>query len=184
MTVWRSLTFTGYLLLAGNALAGEDALPFADESGCMEGPMAQFGRYIGDWKIEDMQRAQDGSWSEGKGARWVFSCLGNGAAIQDFWYPPDGKVGTNLRTFDPAAGTWEIAWTISGMPGFAHIRAEQADNGNIVMHYVAPLPEPLRRITFFPPDDAGWNWKLEFSQDGGETWFEVYRIKATPFSGD
>jgi len=46
---------------------------------------------------------------------------------------------------------------------------------------VAPLPSPLRRITFFPPDETGWNWKLEFSQDDGETWTEVYRIRATPY---
>jgi hypothetical protein len=32
---------------------------------------------------------------------------------------------------------------------------------------------------FFPPDENGWNWKLEFSSDGGESWLEVYRIKAT-----
>jgi hypothetical protein len=50
------------------------------------------------------------------------------------------------------------------------------------MHYVAPIPTPLRKITFFPPDENGWNWKLEFSNDAGATWFEVYRIKATPYS--
>ena len=146
--------------------------------------MAQFGRYLGDWKIEDSRLSQDGSgWSAGTGARWIFSCLGNGTAIQDFWLPPDGKVGTNLRTYDAETGTWEIAWAITGMPaGFSHIRAEQDASGNIVMLYVTPLPTPLRRITFFVPDDAGWDWRLEFSSDAGQTWFEVYRIRATPFN--
>ena len=48
------------------------------------------------------------------------------------------------------------------------------------MHYRSPLPDPPRRITFFPPDEQGWNWKLEFMLDG-ETWTEVYRIRATPY---
>jgi hypothetical protein len=39
----------------------------------------------------------------------------------------------------------------------------------------------LRRITFFPPDENGWNWQLEYSGDAGETWRVVYRIRATPY---
>jgi hypothetical protein len=48
------------------------------------------------------------------------------------------------------------------------------------MHYESPLPTPLRRITFFPPNTAGWKWKLEISNDDGASWIEVYRIEATP----
>ena len=40
---------------------------------CMDGPMAQFGRYVGDSKITDEALARDGSaWGPGKGARWTF----------------------------------------------------------------------------------------------------------------
>lgn len=131
-------------------LAESPAIPVHDKNACMEGPMAQFGRYIGNWNIEDSQLGQDGQTrTKGDGARWNFLCLGNGTAI-------------------------------NSQPGFAHIQAQQDDSGNIVMHYKSPLPDPLRRITFFPPDEHGWNWKLEFSSGGGETWFEVYRIRATP----
>ena len=162
------------------AYAGNDGLPFGNTNACMEGPLAQFGRYIGDWDIEDSSLKQDGSgWEPGGGARWIFTCLGDGTAIQDFWLPADGKVGTNLRTYDPETQSWEIAWAIKPAPGFSHIGAKQDEAGNIVMHYKAPLPNPPRRITFYPPDDNGWNWKLEFSFDG-ETWTEVYRIRATP----
>ena len=183
MSVWRAFTFIGCLLFATAAYAGDGDLPFTDKESCMQGPMAQFGRYIGDWKIEDSQLAQDGSgWSDGAGARWLFTCLGDGVAVQDFWMPNGGGTGTNLRTYNPETGTWEIAWSVDKLPGFSHIRAEQDEDGNIIMMYVAPLPTPLRKITFMPPDENGWNWKLEFSNDDGETWFEVYRIKATPWS--
>ena len=65
------------------------------------------------------------------------------------------------------------------MSGFAHIGAEQTEDGSIVMMYKSPIPSPLRKITFFPPVGDSWNWKLEFSMDEGENWFEVYRIMAT-----
>lgn len=175
--IWAAACFA----IAIPAFADEAAIPLGDKSACMEGPMAQFGRYVGNWDIADSQLKQDGSgWSDGAGAKWNFVCIGDGVAVQDFWIPNGGGIGSNLRTWHPDTETWDIAWTAKGLPGFAHITAEQDDAGNIVMHYVSPIPDPLRRITFYPPDENGWNWTLEWSQDNGENWFEVYRIKATP----
>lgn len=183
MSVWRALTLIGGLLVVSTSFAENDNLPFTDKESCMQGPMEQFGRYIGDWKIEDSQLAQDGSgWSDGDGARWIFSCFGDGVAVQDFWLPASGTTGTNLRTYHPESATWEIAWTADSVPGFTHIRAKQDDDGNIVMNFVAPIPTPLRRITFMAPDENGWKWKLEMSNDEGETWLDVYRMTATPFT--
>lgn len=183
MSVWRALTFISSLFISSALFAEEGDLPFTDKQSCMQGPIEQFGRYIGDWKIEDSQLARDGSgWSDGKGARWIFTCFGNGVAVQDFWMPADGSTGTNLRTYKPDTESWEIAWTVDKLPGFTHIRAMQNKDGNIVMNFVAPIPTPLRKITFMAPDENGWKWKLEMSTDEGETWSEVYRIKATPWS--
>ncbi len=176
MTVALLLTGGGVINAADTA-----AIPAGDTDACMQGPLAQFGRYIGSWNIEDSRLSDDGSkWMAGAGARWNFVCIGNGTAIQDFWMPAGGDVGTNLRTYNPDTESWDIAWAITSMPGFAHIGAVADAAGNIVMHYKSPLPDPLRRITFFPPDADGWNWKLEVSADDGNTWTEVYRIKATP----
>lgn len=152
-----------------------------ETEGCTVGPTAQFGRYIGDWDIQDWQLSKDGkTWTEQKGARWNFTCFGNGVAVQDFWMPNAGGFGTNLRMYNPKTEKWDIAWTATGAPGFSHITAEQDEAGNIVMHYISPKLNPPRRITFFPPTDEGWNWKMEQSFDGEKSWVEVYRIKATP----
>ncbi|MBT8109602.1 MAG: hypothetical protein KJO27_02640 [Gammaproteobacteria bacterium] len=170
------------VFLSTVANAETSGLPFVSNAGCNEGPMAQFGQYLGDWKIEDSKLSQEtGEWEPGQGARWIFTCLGDGTAIQDFWIPPGGPVGTNLRTYDNDTKSWDIAWAIKGVPGFAHIVARQNDSGEIVMKYESPVPNPPRKITFFPVIDEGWNWKLELSFDGGNNWTEVYRIKATNF---
>lgn len=158
-----------------------------EQKGCMTGPIEQFGRYIGDWDIADqsLNREDGTTWLPGNGARWNFVCVGNGIAVQDFWMPngaeggPAPGVGTNLRIYDAKENRWDIAWTATGTPGFSHIRAKEDENGNIVMHYVAPEQNPPRRITFFPPTDAGWDWTMEMSFDGGTNWTTVYKIKAT-----
>ena len=178
MKLWLALAA---IITACPAAFADTELPFGDADACNEGPLQQFGRYIGDWAIEDEQLSKDGTeWLPGDGARWIFVCLGNGTAIQDFWLPADGKVGTNLRTWNAATKNWDIAWAVDTLPGFAHIQARENEDGSIVMHYKSPLPDPPRRITFYPPDDGGWNWKLEFMLDG-ENWTEVYRIRATPY---
>lgn len=175
------LAFLAILVFCQHSWAGDSTIPVGDTDACMQGPLAEFGQYIGNWDIADSSLNKDGEgWTAGEGARWNFVCLGNGTAIQDFWLPANGNVGTNLRTYNADTESWDIAWTMTGMKGFAHIQAEKDDDGNIVMRYKSPLPDPLRRITFFPPDANGWNWKLEVSSDGGENWMEVYRIKATP----
>jgi len=170
------------ILLIGCAQAGEPPALFADKNACMEGSMEQFGRYIGDWKIDDKSLAQDGSgWGPGTGARWIFSCVSNGIAVQDFWIPNAGGFGTNLRTYNPDTETWEIVWTAAKLNGLMHISAKQNDEGNIVMDILKPVQDPPRRIIFFEPDENGWDWTMQMSFDGGESWTDVYRIRATPW---
>ncbi|NVJ97235.1 MAG: hypothetical protein HWE25_03725 [Alphaproteobacteria bacterium] len=188
----RKISLWG-LVAAGLAISPVAAeTPLSDvlmdkAEGCMTGPVSQFGRYVGDWNIEDHSLSRDDgeTWVPGNGARWNFTCVGNGIAVQDFWMPngPDGKpagrVGTNLRIFDPASNQWEIAWTATNTPGFMHIQARQNADGDIVMNIVRPVQDPPRRIIFFPPTDEGWNWVMEISQDEGISWTPVYKITAT-----
>ena len=171
------------LLLGGAAFAGPGH-SHGDEA-CMQGPMAQFGRYIGDWRIEDetLSREDGKTWSEGVGARWTFECVG-GVAVQDYWMPFNGGFGTNLRTFNPSTDSWEIVWTATLAPGLQRISARQDDAVAIVMSIDHPKPPQPQRIIFYPPDDNGWNWAMQWSMDEGKTWFDVYRIKATPWSDD
>ena len=179
---WRCSGIVTILLLGSVSLAGEPPIASTDGAACMEGPLAQFGRYVGDWKIDDEQLARDGSgWGPGKGARWIFKCVGDGLAVQDYWFPNAGGFGTNLRTYNPDTGSWEIVWAARAVKGLMQIRATANDEGNIVMDIVSPVQDPPRRIIFYKPEANGWHWAQEWSLDGGKTWFEVYRIKATPW---
>lgn len=166
------------VLLAGSGVANTEQAANA----CMEGPMAQFGRYVGDWKIDDESLAQDGSgWGPGTGARWIFECIGDGTAVQDFWHPNAGGYGTNLRSYNPDTEKWEIVWTATALNGMTHISATEQEDGSILMDYVKPEQNPPRRITFMPPHENGWDWVMEMSFDEGATWTAVYKIKATPW---
>lgn len=150
--------------------------------GCLAGANLQFGRYLGDWNMTSttLSRTDGKTWKETGKARWNFTCVGDGVAIQDFWMPEAGGYGTNLRMYNPESESWDIAWTSTGTPGMSHINAKQDDAGNIIMHYVNPIPNPLRRITFFTPDDTGWDWHMAMSMDGSENWTTVSKMRAEP----
>ncbi|MEM9400881.1 MAG: hypothetical protein AAGA44_00195 [Pseudomonadota bacterium] len=177
------LQVLGMLLCSAVVMA--PAYTHDGDGGCMQGAMAQFGRYIGDWRIRDESLSQDGStWTEGTGARWRFECVGNGVAVQDFWMPFGGGYGTNLRTYNPSSDRWEIVWAATQQSGLQRISARENDKGEVVMSIDYPTTPQPRRIIFFPPTDDGWNWAMQWSLDDGETWIDVYRITATPWSDD
>lgn len=180
--------FAAFLILPSSGFAkSPTVLPLpgvimGEDTGCKIGDMAHFGRYIGDWKIQDWQLQKDGSWVEQKGARWIFKCVGNGVAVQDYWLPSGGGVGTNLRIYDPKEKLWKIVWTATGAPGETRISAKKDVQTDAVIMHVTPVPgKPRRRITFFPPTSDGWDWAMDFSKDEGQTWRTVYKIKATPY---
>ncbi|MEL7538946.1 MAG: hypothetical protein AAFX44_06145 [Pseudomonadota bacterium] len=173
----------GCLLVMLAPLAVADWTSASPQDACMEGPTAQFGRYIGDWKITDTVLKQDGSaWQPGAGARWVFQCVGDGTAVQDYWMPAGGGFGTNLRRYNAERERWEIIWSANTLPGLMQIEAEQQDDGSLLMTILSPQQTPPRRIIFYPPDDGGWNWVQQMSFDQEKTWIDVYKIRATPWS--
>lgn len=170
--------------LIGSTAEAEAPTATAEADACLEGPMAQFGRYVGDWKIADEQITSDGSgWEPQQGARWIFTCLKHGVAVQDYWHAEGGGFGTNLRTYNPDTETWEIVWAAGNLNGLMHISAVADDDGNVVMDILKPETPQPRRIIFFEPDEGGWDWVQQWSFDDGETWTDVYRIRATPWPG-
>lgn len=154
-----------------------DATAMNKVEGCMNGPVNEFGQYIGDWNILERRLGKDGEWTEHTGTKWNFKCVGDGIAIQDYWLPANGNAGTNLRVYNPDTKSWDIAWTATNSPGMARINAVKQDNGSIIMHYVTEI-SPKRRITFFPPHETGWNWQMEMDLEG-RGWTKVLELIAS-----
>lgn len=138
---------------------------------------------IGEWAITTETRQQDGSWQESGWAQWNFYFILEGHAIQDDWLagdppigdPPMLQRGTNIRIYDPAEDRWEMAWIANSARSLSTYMATNEPDGSVVMTSHWGVPN-MRRITFFDMQEDSFEWKLELSNDEGETWLEVFRI--------
>jgi hypothetical protein len=138
---------------------------------------------IGEWAITTETRQQDGTWQASDGAQWNFYFILDGHAIQDDWIahgapvgdPPMMQLGTNIRIYDTAEERWEMAWIANAARSLSIYMATNEPDGSVVMSSYFGVPN-MRRITFFDMQADSFEWKLEFSNDEGETWLEVFRI--------
>ncbi len=175
-------------LVGAASLSGVSPSLFTDPSkgdadaqarACTEGSVSAFGRYVGSWNFVDSQITPDGTWVEGQGGEWDFHCLGEGIAIIDLWRPKAGGFGSTMRMLDPEDGTWDIVFTGEGSQAMSHLSGMELPDGSIELHYRKPLHDPRRRITFSAPADNAFDWTLAISRDAGETWTDVYKMRAT-----
>lgn len=174
------------LILAGSPVVS--ASPFVDPSksdfdtqatACRDGVTSAFGRYLGQWEFADSQITQDGTWQDGPGGEWDFHCVGEGIAVTDFYRSRAGVFGMTVRMVDPETGQWDIIYTGEGSQAMNHLTGQVREDGSIEMHYTKPVFDPLRRITFTPIVDDAFDWTLAISRDEGETWQDVYKMRAT-----
>src|SRR5215204_1995954 len=74
------------------------------------GKMGLYGWLIGDWEMDAVVHADDGTAHKGRGEihfGWVL----DGRAIQDVWILPGFFFGTTLRIYDPGLDAWHILWS-------------------------------------------------------------------------
>ena len=175
------------LILPLSANAGTPAVLISD------GPhpdapeqLMEYGQLVGNWQCKSSSRQQDGTWKESPGlATWTWYFVLDGHAVLDVWKPlpiAQGKVfpGTNLRTYDPETGIWNVAWTIANSPKIEtfissfrndaiHITTEREARGTFPAH--------MMHITFYNISEKHFDWKYEFSPlTDGQNWTESSRL--------
>ncbi|MDU0339453.1 hypothetical protein [Bosea rubneri] len=72
--------------------------------------MGLYAWLIGDWTMDAVIHADDGTQHRGEGIISFGWVLG-GRAIQDVWVLPGFFHGTTLRIYDPGLDAWHILWS-------------------------------------------------------------------------
>jgi len=129
--------------------------------------MRLYGQFIGDWTMDAIIHADDGTKHTGHGEihfGWVLE----GRAIQDVWSLPGVFYGTTLRIYDPGLDAWHIVWS-DPLRQFYARQTGRAQGDEIVQDGADAAGTPLRwRFTAITP--ASFHWIGEHSLDACETW--------------
>jgi hypothetical protein len=129
--------------------------------------MALYGWLIGDWRMDAVVHADDGTQHTGKGEihfAWVLE----GRAIQDVWILPGFFHGTTLRVYDPGIDAWHILWN-DPVKQYYTRQIGRARGNDIVQEGTNSAGEGVRwSFTEITPNS--FRWLGERSLDGGKTW--------------
>lgn len=139
-----------------------------------------YGWLIGDWTMDAVIHADDGTRHEGVGEihfGWVLE----GRAIQDVWILPGVFYGTTLRIYDPGLDAWHILWN-DPVRQFYTRQIGRAQGKDILQEGKNDAGEAVR-WSFTEITDDSFRWRGERSRDGGATWqlqaeFLARRVKA------
>jgi hypothetical protein len=129
--------------------------------------MGLYGWLIGDWAMEAVVHADDGTRHAAKGEihfGWVLE----GRAIQDVWILPGFFYGTTLRVYDPGLDAWHILWS-DPVKQYYTRQIGRAVGRDIIQDGKTDDGTPVRwSFTEITPDS--FLWRGERSLDGGASW--------------
>jgi len=138
----------------------------------------------GQWKVNDWQIKNDGTWQALNGAQWTFTPIQKGNGLKDEWvsYSSDkvspSGYGNGLRSFNPVNKVWQAAWLSSRSGEMEHYVGEEK-NGEVVFTSKQAINGRLSRNVFSQVTPQTFNWRIEWSRDDGANWLTVYRVEAS-----
>lgn len=156
---------------------------------------AQFGRLAGIWDTRQELLMSTGEWVDAPPGLWAWKYALGGFAIQDLWFQAADRLPSYMteldrdymltanRIYDTAAAVWRVAWMANSngqLQGADHGAFEAREmGGDIVM--TGPPVEGVgeQRIVFAEISEDSFDWRSEFSRDGGASWITVMRVHAT-----
>lgn len=148
----------------------------AEEPTVPKDELMLYGQFVGDWDF-DCEYYNESGVTERASGEWHFAWALEGRAIVDLWTYPrlsertrtgegPGGLGVTVRTYDPKAREWNIAWSDSsgfflflrGKRSGDEIVQESLGEGGLIKWWI---------FSEIAPDS--FLWREEVSQDGGQS---------------
>lgn len=172
-TVNEPAAFPAALLLATAltlpAAAQEDAAGQSDPAPepCSAPEHRQFDFWLGEWEVT-------GADGEPAGTNRIEAILG-GCVLQESW--SGQSEGRSVNIYSPADGRWHQTW-VSDRGAHLQLAGGLDESGRMVMRGEAPKREGdgtvLHEISWQPLPDGTVRQHWRASEDGGETWRDLF----------
>jgi len=160
-----------------------DALAAAEPDPAHADELALFGRFVGAWDVEVVNRHEDGTTATFE-AEWLWGWILEGRAVADVWTVPprterDGapplEYGVTVRFYDAELGAWRVVWC--GPVRGRQIVFVARPRGDEVVLEGREGDERVEWIFSEIGADA-FRWRAQTSRDDGATWSVVQEMRA------
>jgi hypothetical protein len=146
--------------------------------------MKEISWLVGDWNVT-MKSGMDPdttTWTESQGTCTYKYVLG-GAAMQ-FEYKGEAMgmpfEGMAVQCFDRETGMWQMSWTDNMSGRLSLYTGKRADHATVVIgEDIYNGQTYITRITSYNETSDAFDWKMEYSTDGGQTFLPSARAKYT-----
>jgi hypothetical protein len=135
------------------------------------GELALFGRFVGEWQVDNRSLIEStAEWVESR-FRWVFAWILDGRGVQDVIVGAHGRAsGTTLRIFDPALDAWRVYWFGVAGGDYCDLRAVADGPDGILLDGVQTDGRRIRwQFSGITADSFVWEGRV--SNDGGASWW-------------
>jgi hypothetical protein len=148
--------------------------PVAEHSG----ELALFGRFVGEWQIDNRSLIEStGEWVESR-FRWMFAWILDGRGVQDVIVGANERAGgTTLRIFDPTLDTWRVYWFGVAGGDYCDLRGAADGPDAILLDGTQTDGRRIRwRFSGITADSFAWDGRV--SNDGGVSWWHEQHMDA------
>jgi hypothetical protein len=154
----------------------QSALAASGPSVAVAGELQLFGRFIGEWHVQNSLFSEStGVWRDSE-LRWTFGWIIAGRGIQDVLVDASGTaVGTTVRTWDERAG-WRVVWFCPRAAEHVVLRA--IDEGDAISLEGQQADGRPVRWRFGDITPTSFTWDGWCSNDGGETWWHEQHMES------
>jgi hypothetical protein len=141
---------------------------------------------VGTWDVKNFMKEspEQEEWTEFPAVA-VYSYTAGGGAIQFTYKSGDMGGGVDFEGFYMEAynrntGKWQSVWTDNISSSISYMEGEETD-GEMVMHGEDKFMGQTRhnRMTVSNTTETSFDWKMDVSMDGGETYFTTMKSTYT-----
>jgi hypothetical protein len=181
-----AITLSTTMLLAV-LVRGQEATPVPEPPAEIQ----QLDWFIGDWDVASRVKMSDDpeEWLDETAVSSVHPTISGYALLETFTGMLGGAPieGISVRTYNSNLGKWEQRWLDNTSPGFAEYTGEYADGQFIGTSNRSFKPEDTGgrgeqsgvREIFYDIEEDRFSWRLEVTDDGGETWEPIWYLEYT-----
>jgi len=172
--MWRNLQLSlSIIVFLGASMAVE-----AQTNPCSSPKAAQFDFWLGEWELSWPAEQSGGVTGQtGRGTNRIEKIMGDCTVQENFSFADGSYQGKSWSVYNPRSGVWQQTWVDNG-------GAYLLFKGGFENEQVELRTEPreqdgktlVNRMVFSNISETGFNWDWQRSEDGGESWSDLWNI--------